>query len=378
MLPSDAPLVSVDDHIVEPPDLWQTRLPNALLDRAPKIAHDDAVGDFWVYEDRRYPMSMIQAVAGMDVTDWRRQPFRFADMRPGCYDPRARVADMDIDGVASQVTSPSFVQLGGALFLQADDLDLALQCLRAWNDFVLDEWCATAPDRFVPVVIAPLWDPTLAAAEVRRAAAKGARMLSFVEDPTGLGLPSFYTGHWDPLLDAVTETDLAVSMHFGSSSTIPFPIAGAPNVTMQTLLGTNSMAAFTHLVFSGLLTRFPDLRVVLSESGIGWVPYLLERIDQMWFEHRHWQEIDPDTRPSDLFRRNIWVCTVLCEEFGMTLHEQIGTDRILVESDYPHADSRWPHTRDVLARLLVDVDDDDARAIAGGNARHVFGLAAVT
>jgi predicted TIM-barrel fold metal-dependent hydrolase len=319
-------------------------------------------------------MSMVQAVAGMDVTQWRRQPFRFADMRPGCYEPRARVADMDVDGVASQVTSPSFVRLGGALFLEPADRDLALQCLRAWNDFVLDEWCATAPDRFVPVAIAPLWDPELAAAEVARTAARGARMLSFVEDPTGLGLPSLYTHHWDPLLRAVLDADLALSMHFGSSSVIPFPVAGAPNVTTQTLLGTNAMAALTHLVFSGLLQRFPSIRIVLSESGIGWVPYLLERLDQMWFEHRHYQQFDPDTRPSDLFRRNVWVCSVLTEEFGMSLHEQIGTDRILVESDYPHADSRWPHTRDVLARLLRDVDDDDARAIAGGNARRVLGL----
>src|SRR5262245_53201329 len=118
-----------------------------MRDHAPRVDRNAAGDDLWVFEGRPYPMSMMQAVAGMDVPEWRRDRFRFADMRPGCYDPKARVADMDVDGVASQVTGPSFVRLGGSLFLEADDRDLALVCLRAWNDFVLDEWCAAAPDR---------------------------------------------------------------------------------------------------------------------------------------------------------------------------------------------------------------------------------------
>jgi len=374
MLPADARIVSADDNIIEPPHLWQSRLPARMSEAGPRVAKSEDGEDVWVYEDRIYPQSFISAVAGLDMPTWRRRPFVYDDMRPGCYDPKERLRDMDTDGVAVQTNGPSFPRLGGTLFLEGRDRDLALACVKAWNDFSIEEWCATAPERFVPLVILPIWDVGLAVEELRRTLEKGARIVSFIEDPVPLCLPSFYTDHWDPLFATAQEAGIPLSLHFGSSGRIPFDDGEAPNVHMQSLLGTNSMACLTDLVFSGVLTRFPGLKVVMSESGIGWVPYLIERLDQMWFEHRHYQPIDFDARPSELYRRNVWMCTILTEDFGMSVHDQVGADRILIESDYPHADSRWPRTRERAVELLSAVPDDVARMIAEGNACHVLGL----
>jgi predicted TIM-barrel fold metal-dependent hydrolase len=372
MLPSDAHIVSADDHIIEPPTLWQTRLPLRMRDAGPRVVEGADGEDLWIYEGRQYPLSLIQAVVGRDLESWRRQPFRFDDIRPGCYDARARLADMDADGVAVQTNGPSFARLGGTVFLDGVDKDLALACVQSWNDFSIEEWCATAPDRFIPVVIVPTWDPELAVREAERTIAMGARMISFIEDPAPLGLPSFYTTHWDPFFAVVEDAGIPLSLHFGSSGRIPFDDGEGPYVVTQTLLGCNAMAALTDLVFSGVLHRFPGLKFVMSESGIGWVPYLLERLDQMWFEHRHYQDIAFDVRPSDVCRRNFWMCTILTESFGLSVYDSIGADRILIESDYPHADSRWPRTRERAVELLAKVPDDDARKMAELNARHLF------
>jgi predicted TIM-barrel fold metal-dependent hydrolase len=374
MLPPDAQIISADDHIVEPPHVWQDRLPQRMRAEGPRVVRDDQGEDLWVYAGRTYPQSLIAAVAGRPLATWRRRPFSFDEIRPGCYDPRARLEDMDTDGVSIQTNGPSFPRLGGTVFLEGEDRRLALACVRAYNDFCVDEWCAAAPERFLPVVILPIWDVELSVSELERTLALGAKMVSFVEDPVPLGLPSFYTDHWDPLFAVAQEAGIPLSLHFGSSGRVAFDDPGAPNVVMQSLLGCNSMAALTDLVYSPLLERFPRLKFVMSESGIGWVPYLIERLDQMWFEHRHYQPISFDRRPSDVYRRHFWMCTILTEEFGMSVHEAVGTDRILIESDYPHADSRWPHTRQRAAELLATVADDDARQIAELNARTVFGL----
>lgn len=374
MLPSDARIISADDNIIEPPHVFESRLPQKMREAGPRVTKTDEGEDVWIYEGRTYPQSFISAVAGLELSEWRRRPFKYADMRRGCYDPKARIEDMDTDGIAIQANGPSFARLGGTLFLEGKDPALALECVRAWNDFSIDEWCATAPERFIPIVILPLWDVASSVAELERTLAKGAKLVSFVEDPVPLGLPSFYTRHWDPLFALAEEAGIPFSMHFGSSTRIPFEDGEAPNVHMQSLLGTNSMACLTDLVFSGVLTKFPGFKVVMSESGIGWVPYMIERLDQMWFEHRQYQEIDFDARPSDLYRRNVWMCTILTEDFGMSVYDAVGVDRILIESDYPHADSRWPRTRERAVEMMTDVPDDAARMIAEKNAIHVFGL----
>jgi predicted TIM-barrel fold metal-dependent hydrolase len=228
----------------------------------------------------------------------------------------------------------------------------------------------------IPLVLVPFWDPEAAAAEIRRTAALGAKTVSFPENPSPLGLPSFHTDFWDPFFDAVQECDMPVSLHFGSSGQTSYVSPDAPYAVTSALLGQNAMGAMTEIVFSKVLLRFPRLKFVLSESGIGWVPYLVERLDQMWHEHRHYQDINFDARPSDVVREHFWSCTIT-EPFGLSVRDQIGVGNILLESDYPHGDGSWPNTRKRAEKLLADVPDEEARRISELNAIELFHLEGV-
>ncbi|MDQ1507269.1 MAG: hypothetical protein QOD57_4996 [Actinomycetota bacterium] len=375
-------LISTDDHVIEHPRVWLDRLPASDQESGPRVVEVDrgAPGDdgtapgpaqVWLYEGRSYPQMALNAVAGRRREDFGLEPTRYDEILPGCYDPQARVGDMDADGIEAQICFPTFPKFAGTVFLQSQDKDLALRCVRAWNDFMIDEWCAAAPTRFIPVVILPLWDPRLAAAEVERTAAKGARTISFPENPAPLGLPSFHTDHWDPVFAAAQEADMPLSMHFGSSGRPPVTADDAPFAVAITLFGCNSMATTADLLFSPVFHKFRNLKVALSEGGIGWIPYMLERIDYTWERHKYYTGVNQDVRPSELFRRHIWGCFI-DDEFGIANRHWIGVDRITWECDYPHSDSNWPHARKRAAETLVDVPDDEVHQIVEFNARKLF------
>jgi predicted TIM-barrel fold metal-dependent hydrolase len=372
-------LISTDDHVIEHPKVWEDRLPAAARERGPRIVEvvpDGApegapAAHIWLYEGQLYPQIALNAVAGRPREQFGLEPSRFDEILPGCYDPKARVADMDIDGVAAQLCFPSFPKFAGTVFLRANDKDLARLCVEAYNDFMIDEWCAAAPDRLIPLVILPLWDVHLAAAEIDRCAAKGARAISFPENPAPLGLPSFHTDAWDPVLSAAQEADMPLCLHFGSSGRPPLVADDAPFAVSIALYGCNSMSATADLLFSHVFHRFDRLKVALAEGGIGWVPYLLERIDYTWERHKHYTGVDPDTRPSDLFRTHIWGCFI-DDEAGLKNRHDIGVDRITWESDYPHSDSNWPNSRDRAAEVLASVPDDEVHRIVELNARELL------
>lgn len=376
-------LISVDDHVIEHPRVWLDRLPKSFGDAIPHVVRttgdESAVGvgqllpdrDVWAYAGEIYPQIGLNAVAGKKWEDFGIDPYRFDDMRPGCFDPAERVKDMDAEGVWAQTTFPSLPGFGGRFFLNGNDRQLALSCVQAWNDFILDEWCTAAPDRFVPLMILPLWDVALSVTEIGRAAAKGARGISFIENPAAAGLPSWHTDHWDPVFAAAVDAELPLCMHFGSSGQLPTVSPDAPFATTIVLSNTSSMATCVDLLFSPVFHRFPKLQVALSEGGIGWVPWLLERTDHIWQRHRFYNDIDFDTRPSDLFHRNIWTCFI-DDLHGIQLRESIGIDRMMWESDYPHADSNFPHSRKAAERHFVDISDDETHKIVELNARRLF------
>jgi hypothetical protein len=186
-------LVSVDDHLIEHPMVWQDRLPEKYREAGPKIVEKSLIpgrppSQVWLYEERVYPYIGLNAVAGKPPEEYGLEPTRYSDMIPGCYDPKARVADMDIDGVHAMTCFPSFPRFAGAVFLEGEDKDLAYLSVKAYNDYVLDEWCAVAPDRFIPVIVLPLWDPERCVQEIHRTAAKGAKGISFPDNVTALEL----------------------------------------------------------------------------------------------------------------------------------------------------------------------------------------------
>jgi predicted TIM-barrel fold metal-dependent hydrolase len=366
-------IVSVDDHLIEHPRVWQDRLPERFKERGPRI-HEIDGHHVWVYDEVEFPTVGLNAVAGKPPEQWGMDPLRYEDMIPGCYDPSARVKDMDLDGVQAALCFPSFPGFAGMrTFFGAKDKELAHLCVQAWNDFNIDEWCATDPDRFIPLAILPLWDIDLSVRELRRVAEKGARTISFPDSPVPLGLPSFFTDHWDPLWQVCSDAEIPVSLHFGSGSFVPgFSNADDPPHMVSTVLFANNLQWSTvDLLFSGKLQQFPKLQFSLAEGGIGWIPYLLERADYVWSRHRYYQAVDRKTYPSELFREHFWGCFI-DDEHGLENRHKIGIDRITLEIDYPHSDSNWPNSRKRASEVLANVPDDEVSKIVEENARRML------
>jgi predicted TIM-barrel fold metal-dependent hydrolase len=347
------------------------RLPAKYAEDAPRIVKLPDGNDTWLYEGRQSGNFALNAVAGKHPREFGMDPRSYDDMLPGCYDIAARIKDMDTEGVWAQLCFPNFAGFCGSVFYAAKDKELALLALKAYNDFILDEWCAYAPERQIPLVMVPFWDLEESVKEVERTAAKGARSVSFLEAPHKVGLPSYHTDHWDPLLRACEEAELPLSVHFGSGG---MPQGLAPDGDMFigiALFGINSMMAAVDLCMSPVFYKFPNLKFALSEGGIGWIPYILERADYSWGRHKYWCNINQDKKPSEIFREHIYGCFI-SDNNGIEQRHHIGIDNILFESDYPHSDCNWPHTRKVLAESLADVPDDEARKIAELNARKLY------
>jgi len=388
-------IISVDDHVVEPPHVWQTWLPARFRERGPRverrgIGHLKHVGggvyeqtfdddgpkaDCWVYEDLVYIHKRHVAAVGFARDEMTMTPITYDEMRAGCYDPTARVADMELNWVDGSLCFPTFPRFCGQTFTEAKDRELGLACVKAYNDFMVEEWCGDSGGVLIPLCIIPLWDAELAAAEVRRNAERGVRAVCFSEIPPHLGLPSIHSGHWDPFFTACQETGTVVCMHIGSSSRMPATSADAPVAVAATLSFNNAMASLADFLFSGVLVRFPTLKVAYSEGQIGWLPYALERADDVWSEHRAWagvKDIVPEP-PSYYFRRQVFGC-FFRDEHGVRSLDEIGVDNVTFETDYPHTDSTWPDTKRVAEQLMAGLSDEHVYKIMRGNAIRMLGL----
>jgi predicted TIM-barrel fold metal-dependent hydrolase len=382
VLPADTRLMSADDHMIEPPHLWVDRVPQRYRERCPRIVEVDG-RQAWLYEDELtyIPMGSCRALPGFREEGYPPAPgtANFAEIRPGCYDPVERLKDMDVDGVWGQLCFPNYSRFAGhRFFLDVQDQDLGLTCLRTYNDYLLDEWCATDPARLFGAAILPLYDVDLAVAELERAVGKGAKAIAFSENPTVLGLPSVHTDHWEPLWSAVGAADVPVCMHIGSSSQLVTTSRDAPPTVLVSCNGLNSMMACIDWLMSGILERHPSLKVILSEGGAGWLPYILERADKAFHDPR----IKPNAAigqtsrggtvpPSQLFREHMYVCLV-DEHFALRSLGDIPVDNLVWEGDFPHGDGLWPHNHEYLEKALAAVPDDDARKIAETNLRGLL------
>jgi predicted TIM-barrel fold metal-dependent hydrolase len=243
--------------------------------------------------------------------------------------------------------------------------------LRAYNDWHIDEWCGTYPGRFIPLSLPPIWDPNLMAAEVKRVAAKGCHAVTFSENPEKLGHPSFHSDYWDPFWKACADEGTIVCLHIGSSSALVITSVEAPIDVMITLQPMNIVQAAADLLWSRVLRNFPDLRFALSEGGTGWIPYFLERANYVYKNHKAWTYQDfGDKLPSEVFNERIITCFI-DDAVGVEMRHHLNLDNITWECDYPHSDSTWPNSPEVLAKSLAGVPDDEINKITHENAiRH--------
>jgi predicted TIM-barrel fold metal-dependent hydrolase len=367
MRPDDLIMVSVDDHLVEPPEMF-ANAPAKYRDQMPKVVRKENGADVWVFNGAEIPNIGLNAVAGRPKEEYGIEPTAFDEMRPGCWDVAERVKDMDAGGVLGSMCFPSFPGFSARLFAAADDKDMALAVLKAYNDWHVDEWCGAAPGRFIPMGLPVLWDAELAAAEVRRLAEKGVHSLTFTENPYTLGLPSFHSDSWDPLWKALTDTETVLSIHLGSSGQLAFTAPDAPMDVLITLQPMNICTAAADLLWSRIPKQFPDIKIALSEGGTGWIPYFLDRIDRTYDMHHLWTGQDfGDLKPSDVFRRHFLTCFI-SDPVGVQTRDLIGIDNIAWECDYPHSDSSWPLAPEELAEVSVDVSDEDLDKISYQNA----------
>jgi predicted TIM-barrel fold metal-dependent hydrolase len=372
-LTDEMKLISVDDHVIEPPHVWSDRLAAEYRDAGPHVVDGPDATQAWVWEGRSYPISLQGSPRTRRFrTDGTGDDFHsrsYADMVEGAYDVHERVKAMDEDGVWTQLLFPTFPRFAGTAFLDAVDKELGLAVVQAYNDWMIDEWCAAYPHRFIPMILTPLWDPGQAAKEIERCAAKGAKAITFPESPVPLGLPSFWTRHWDPVFAAAQDTGLVLCMHIGTSGQLVIPSPESDFAVPISLCGLNAMSACADLIYCGILHRHPRVRIALSEGGSGWVPYLVERMDYTWERTR--TSVDKSIPPSQLFRRHFWSCFI-SDQFAIDRRHDIGLDKLMWEGDYPHNDSQWPNSRVLLEKAFADVPDDDVRRIVELNARELF------
>ena len=365
-------VISVDDHLVEPAHLFEGRLPGRLAERAPAVVEQDDGREVWVFDGGRYELPCLGAVVGRPKEEWTLEPTRFDQVRPGCYDIEARVKDMDINGVWASVNFPSQITgFCGSVYSQCSDPALGLAVVRAWNDWCSDEWWAPHPERSIPMGITFLADADLAAAEIRRNAARGFRAVSLPEQPHNLGLPSLHTGWWDPVIEACVETETVICLHVGSSgfpeSTLP---PGAPVLQLgSTLFPVSALSSCADWLWSGYPFRHPDLRIALSEGGIGWVAMLVDRLDGMVDRVTYGRTFTE--RPSDVLRRNFWFCTI-DDRSTIVTRDAIGIDHICVETDYPHGDGTWPDSQATLVELLAGFSEEESAKVTHVNAAALF------
>jgi predicted TIM-barrel fold metal-dependent hydrolase len=329
-----------------------------------------------VFEDLVYINKRHVAAVGFSRDEMTASPITYDEMRPGCYDPKARVEDMEMNWVDGSLCFPTFPRFCGQTFTEATaDRELGLACVQAYNDWMVEEWCGDSGGVLIPLTLIPLWDAELAAAEVRRNAERGVRAVCFSEIPAHLGLPSIHSGEWDPFIAACAETGTTICMHIGSSSRMPATSADAPAAVAVTLSFNNAMASMSDWLFSGKLVQFPELKLAYSEGQIGWIPYILERADTVWEEHRAWtgaRDIVPEP-PSTYYYRNIYGC-FFRDQHGIDSLDVVGADNITFETDYPHTDSTWPDTKEVATKLMAGLPDDVVHKIMRGNAIRMLEL----
>jgi predicted TIM-barrel fold metal-dependent hydrolase len=371
----DYPIVDADAHVYEPPDVWQARVPRSLQARAPKVVHT-ADGDVWVFGDgeRRRPLGLM-AAAGTSYLGFRPWGLTYETIRAGHYDARARLADMDADGITAALLYPSVCEEGARMF--GDERALQLACVRAYNEWQL-ELCAAGKGRLFGHAIMPSTGVADAVAELEWALARGYRGVLLSTYPNGRVEPA---PDDDPFWARAEDAGTPIAFHIGSfHADGPVrerrfePEAVLPRASISKS-GANTVPLVARMIFSGLFERFPRLRAVLVEANIGWIPAMLEQTDDMFLRYRWFTgtvETLP-TMPSRAFHRNVWA-TFMVDTVGMELRHRLNLEHLMWSTDYPHTGTDWPNSRVTIARVFRGIPVDEVKRMLHTNAKILYGL----
>jgi predicted TIM-barrel fold metal-dependent hydrolase len=370
---NDMVIVSVDDHISEPPDLFKNHLSGAELESAPRLERDRNGKDQWVYQGLTFPSVGLNAVVGRPFEEYGMEPTAYEQLREGCYDVHERIKDMDVNGIAASLNFGSVFDFAGGRLSKVPDRTLAIRHLKAYNDWHIDEWCGAYPGRFIPCAILPCWDMNATIDELKRVSAKGCHTVSINENPTAVGLPSIHNEYWKPFFKTIVDLDMTICLHIGGGNPSPHASMETPIEAWITTMPMTIATGASDWLQLDALQEYPSLRVALSEGGIGWVPYFLERADFSNSRHKAWtnSRFSGDLKPSDVFKRHFLNCFI-DDAFGLQNIQFIGEDNIAYECDYPHSDTLWPDVPERLWPTINHLTDAQINKITHGNAMTWF------
>lgn len=370
----DLILISVDDHIAEPADMFQAHVPEKYRDKAPVVINESDGTQQWYYGDLRGRNMGLNAVAGKPREMYNIDASNYSEMRPGCFNVDERIRDMNAGGQLAGLNFPNWTGFSGQVLNQGLDRDLNLIMIKAYNDWHVDEWCGAYPGRFIPCGILPLFDVEEAAKEIKRLADKGCHAVTFSENPEALNMPSIHTDYWHPLFKAASEHNTVLCTHVGSSSRSPQISSDAPPSAAMTASSMMSMFTLVELIWGEFYDKFPDLKFSLTEGDVGWIPYFLWRAEHVLNRHSGWTKAKfPDgySGPTDVFRNHLYTCFI-SDKVGVRLMDYFNEDHLFWESDYPHSDSNWPFAPEDLIETMGHLSDNVINKITHENALKAY------
>ncbi len=369
---NDMVIVSVDDHITEPPDMFDKHLSKEHLASAPKFGTDEKGKAFWTYQGMFMPSVGLNAVVGRPLEEYGMEPNSLEEMREGVYNVDARIDDMNVNGVAASLNFGTVVGFDGGRFHKAPDKELSLVHLRAYNDWHIDEWCGAYPGRFIPCALLPTWDMDATIEEIKRIAAKGCTAVSLNENPTSQGLPSVHNAYWEPMWKAITDHDITMCLHIGAGNPVPHASMETPIEAWITTMPMSSAVGAADWLNLSALERYPSMKIALSECGLGWIPYFMERADFSHSRHKAWTHSGfQGKKPSDIFKKHFMVCFI-DDAFGLQNLEYVNEDLVAYETDYPHSDTLWPEVPEFLWKSINHLTDEQVNKITHRNAMRWF------